>query len=63
MTREICRWTARRAGASITITGESVGGHEPIKLTNIDRIVAGTYGEGSNVVIAIDKDGNEYKLY
>ena len=58
----IYRWTAKRAGDCITITGQRIENGEPVEIVDVDRIVCRYFGEGSTTIMAIDKDGNEHTL-
>lgn len=52
-------WTARRSGGRITINGIDVETGMPMKVPNIDTIVASA---GSKSAVATDKNGEQFEL-
>ena len=53
---EVSAWTAKRAGGRITISGKNAVSGEAVKIVGVDRI------ESGKPPVAIDKDGNKFKL-
>ena len=51
-------WSAKRAGARITVTGFNPDGHF-VKVANVDVITAGEKGKAP---VAVDKNGVQYEL-
>ena len=56
--KKIINWSARRAGAKITITGETANG-KPIKIVGVETIEAGKNGGNP---MAIDMSDERYEL-
>ncbi len=61
---KLTKWTAKRAGGRITITGQDAEGH-PRKIVGVDTIgpQSGGFGAAATTkVIAVDRHGERHEL-
>jgi len=65
MNKKLKDWTAKRAGAGITISGRDATTGDEIKIAGVNRIEGGrahALGGVQTAPIAVDKNGVKYEL-
>lgn len=61
---KLTKWTARRSGGFITVTGKDAEGHDRkiVEVTSIAPASSGFGAAATTGIVAVDRDGNRHQL-